>query len=211
MAKTIRCRLQNGSIVIVDIGEDMTVAHLQQRIKNRAKIALAAYDAHQLTLHLARVNNQWLNTTSGDDVFRQQVQDANTVMDPDDQVGDLTFRFPTLSTLERGKVHVLVQLPDDAATTQPNPPATQDERANLIERTPVIGNASKLAALVLSCAWFHFGLAIGFQVVVTFAPDKEESVGGVVLAASVYMGAFVLNILIATAAYFGARLAETED
>ncbi|KAE9037774.1 hypothetical protein PR001_g6225 [Phytophthora rubi] len=139
MAKTIRCRLQNGSIVIVDIGEDMTVAHLQQRIKNRAKIALAAYDAHQLTLHLARVNNQWLNTTSGDDVFRQQVQDANTVMDPDDQVGDLTFRFPTLSTLERGKVHVLVQLPDDAATTQPNPPATQDERANLIERTPVIG------------------------------------------------------------------------
>ncbi|KAE8979585.1 hypothetical protein PF005_g24004 [Phytophthora fragariae] len=200
MAKTIRCRLQNGSIVIVEIGEDMTVAHLQQRIKNRAKIALAAYDAHQLTLHLARVNNQWLNTTSGDDVFRQQVQDGNTVMDPDDQTNCCNHCSQV---------------------------AVPDERANLIERTPVIeregvatfcwgmrlskGNASKLAALVLSCAWLNFGLAIGYQVVVTFAPDKEQSVGGVVLAASVYMGAFVFNILIATAAYFGTRLAETED
>ncbi|KAE9185292.1 hypothetical protein PF002_g26207 [Phytophthora fragariae] len=204
MAKTIRCRLQNGSIVIVEIGEDMTVAHLQQRIKNRAKIALAAYDAHQLTLHLARVNNQWLNTTSGDDVFRQQVQDGNTVMDPDDQVGDLTFRFPTLSTLERGKVHVLVQLPVYVRRK------SKPDRADSGDSGRA-GNASKLAALVLSCAWLNFGLAIGYQVVVTFAPDKEQSVGGVVLAASVYMGAFVFNILIATAAYFGTRLAETED
>ncbi|KAE8878927.1 hypothetical protein PF003_g36998 [Phytophthora fragariae] len=180
MAKTIRCRLQNGSIVIVEIGEDMTVAHLQQRIKNRAKIALAAYDAHQLTLHLARVNNQWLNTTSGDDVFRQQVQDGNTVMDPDDQYVSEVIRKSKPDRADSG----------------------DSGRA---------GNASKLAALVLSCAWLNFGLAIGYQVVVTFAPDKEQSVGGVVLAASVYMGAFVFNILIATAAYFGTRLAETED
>ncbi|KAE8979584.1 hypothetical protein PF005_g24004 [Phytophthora fragariae] len=135
MAKTIRCRLQNGSIVIVEIGEDMTVAHLQQRIKNRAKIALAAYDAHQLTLHLARVNNQWLNTTSGDDVFRQQVQDGNTVMDPDDQTNCCNHCSQV---------------------------AVPDERANLIERTPVIVDEQGTPASLLHWCSAALGSTLGW-------------------------------------------------
>ncbi|KAE8979581.1 hypothetical protein PF005_g24001 [Phytophthora fragariae] len=46
-------------------------------------------------------------------------------MDRDDRVGDAELGFPTLSTLERGDIHVLVRLPGDGPTTQPNPPAAE--------------------------------------------------------------------------------------
>ncbi|KAE8979580.1 hypothetical protein PF005_g24001 [Phytophthora fragariae] len=107
-------------------------------------------------------------------------------MDRDDRVGDAELGFPTLSTLERGDIHVLVRLPGDGPTTQPNPPAAEVavpvEITSRVEGAPVKGYASRRAALVLYCAWFHFGLDIGIQVVFTFPRDEEEPIAGVVLA-----------------------------
>ncbi|KAE9037772.1 hypothetical protein PR001_g6223 [Phytophthora rubi] len=140
MKKTIRCRLRCGRVIVVDADELLTVAHLKHLIVQQAKID----DAHDLlTLHLARVNDQWLNTdTTNNTEFQQQVQailGGNTAMDRDDRVGDAELGFPTLSTLERGDIHVLVRLPGDGPTTQPNPPAAEVEITSRVEGAPVKG------------------------------------------------------------------------
>jgi hypothetical protein len=109
------CVLEDGGVVRVKLEADWTTTELRLAIKQLALHTLAAYDAHQLTLRLAKKGKEWLKSSDDEfahltNGFRDErvaaiLNHPDNVMDPR---APLThFNFPGSTP-----VHVLVQTPD---------------------------------------------------------------------------------------------------
>jgi hypothetical protein len=113
--KRIFCVLKDGGVLVVDIRENQTTAHLKNSIKRLAPRTFESYDAHRLTLYRAWAGDKWLNTDTTDlEQQKQEIlsQDSN-IMQADVQLGSAEFAFTDGETHHIGDINVLVRLPRD--------------------------------------------------------------------------------------------------
>ncbi|KAG7375472.1 hypothetical protein PHYPSEUDO_001085 [Phytophthora pseudosyringae] len=130
--KELYCMLEDGRVLMVEIEDDLTTAHLKYYIKNRASNTLAAVDAFELTLRRAWTGRRWLNPDDADfDQRKQNIMSCSgNVMPLGTLMGANQFGFPSRRDHGRnGDVHVLIQLPPRLSDTGAPTPAASGGKA----------------------------------------------------------------------------------